>query len=177
MTKEQLIQNYLDNVKEPEIPYILLLLLAIAITAIIIIVFHIQITKPQQHNMFYSLAHIPVVFGVSALLLVMGYYVLFYIDDERQNLSYTKEWMTQQFYNEYLPTVEDVKYDVVEYQLTDGEYSLTLDTTNYNKIVQPSSVEFIENGDSYVTAKWIDGLSEYGIQDRYFDVTFYLRKN
>lgn len=111
---------------------------------------------------------------LAAFCLIIGIPLgLYSIHVNAKTMENIENWKKVEF-REYVSSMNHQHYKVIDYQLSDGKYSITLDTNNSKKIVTTSNVKFVKNEHSYVLAKWIDALSVYGIEDGYYDVTFYL---
>lgn len=92
------------------------------------------------------------------------------------------KWREEVFAKQYLPSLEEVKVDVIRYSVNrDGSLNVLLNTTNKEKsiggvgeISYYNTIDPMDQG--YIKAKYVKAIEQVGINGGYYDVSVFIPK-
>lgn len=173
MLKEDIITSYPSD-KIPITAYVLpltiMVLLVLILSAVLLI---------RKNKLSTAIAAASCITVLLTTTLIFGTYIGQYHVYQNDLVS---EWYKNEFTLKYLPSVKEERFEVIELVWNENDtVSVTLESDkSIKEIKHVSNINYYtptqKNNTNYVTAKWVDGLEEYGVLDDYYYTTLYLTK-
>lgn len=176
MTKEELIANYPSVKNNPGEFGLYLFVAAGVIVVLLMIITGVKAAKKGSRHLAFSFLAGSLL--VSIIWVLSGNW-LSSVGEYRKSLTTsieTYKWHQSKF-PEYLETLSYERVEPIYYSFKDGYYHVVVDQKGQPVVLSTSNIKDTRDGDPYVEAKYVEGLSEYGIKDGYRDAVFYLPLN
>lgn len=190
MNKQQLIQSFNEmkqslepiEVVNKTIPT--LTWVCIAVGVLITIWFIRGLAKPPLtlKNIFW-----PSVIALFIIPVTFFFYLAYaiYIGENKPIVLNTSEkmkiensWKSDVLYDQYLNNLQREKFEVMDYKITTNEgVTVILDTDKPISVIDNvRDVKWVDIEKPYVLAVWVEGLSEVGFNNQFYNTTLFMPK-